>query len=336
MNRRHIALAEKVAFLSSPRSYPHQPDGVQVIETHLSFVFVAGNDVYKFKKPVNYPHLDLRSLADREANCAAEYRLNLRLASETYIGVSRLTISAQGDLALDGDGQTVDWLVHMNRLDQHDFLDVRIQAGTVSQSDVTRIAERLGVFYRDSVSVAEDVELYIAHLDQEQRINRDILAAPRFGLDSCLLSSLADEMETRRPAAHAAIRARAAQGLLREGHGDLRPEHVWLGEPLQIFDALEFNRAMRILDPFDEVNYLGLECALLGAGWIRPSLREKLEQFIPAPPRNLLAYLGAFRCVLRARICVAHLLDEIPMTPERWRPEAETYLRQAARELEVE
>ena len=123
------------------------------------------------------------------------------------------------------------------------------------------------------------------------------------------------------------IEKRIASGWIIEGHGDLRPEHVCLLPRPVIIDCLEFDRRMRILDPYDEVNFLGLECAMHGADWVGPLLLQTLEQRIGhAPPPGLLSTYTAFRAVLRARLCIAHLLDSSPMTPERWPRETRAYL----------
>ena len=91
---------------------------------------------------------------------------------------------------------------------------------------------------------------------------------------------------------------------------------------------------MRILDPFDEVNYLGLECAFLGAGWIRPQLLAVIDDVLGGrPPPRLMTCYSAFRHA-RARICLAHLDDEVPMAPERWPREARAYLLLAQEELD--
>src|SRR5690606_27479579 len=130
------------------------------------------------------------------------------------------------------------------------------------------------------------------------------------------------------------VRRRLADGRIVEGHGDLRPEHVCLTEPIQIFDALEFDLGMRVLDPFDEMNYLGLECALLGAGWIRTQLLEVLDSELGEPPQpRLMTFYSVFRATLRARICLAHLDDPGPVETERWLRKARVYLQFTQQEL---
>ena len=93
------ALRNKVAFLSRPQSYPGAPE-VEVKETRMSWVFLAGNRVYKFKKPVRYPYLDYSTRERRREICETEVRLNRRLAPDIYLGVGRLTMKGDGTLAI--------------------------------------------------------------------------------------------------------------------------------------------------------------------------------------------------------------------------------------------
>lgn len=328
-----VATWEKVRFLSSPEAYPGHP-AVTVLETHMSWVFLAGDLVYKFKKPVRYPFLDFTSLARRERHCAAELRLNRRLAPRVYRRLVALRLKRTGELALGGSGEPVEWLVEMERLSEGDMLDRRIKANTVSTDAVVAIGDKLGRFYAAARSERRRGRVYLEHLVTETAVNRKLLLLEgcpvRPGRAEPLLARVEKLLEAHAPA----IAARTADGLIVEGHGDLRPEHVHLGTELDIIDCLEFDRTMRLLDPYDEVNYLGLECEFLGAGWIRPILLDVVDDHLgghrPAP--RLLATYGAFRAVLRARICVAHLLDPEPMEAERWPGEAERYLELAERE----
>src|SRR5262245_34366218 len=107
-NRGH---EEVVRWLARREAYPHRPDRVEQIETHISQVFLAGPYVYKLKKPVRYDFLDFSTLAARERACREELRLNRRLAPDTYLDVIPITADAEGGFHLRGDGKVVDWLV---------------------------------------------------------------------------------------------------------------------------------------------------------------------------------------------------------------------------------
>jgi len=121
-----VSLARKVNFLIDPSAY--RLDGVEVdaIETHMSWVFLAGELAFKLKKPVKLSHVDFSTLAAREADCRAELRLNKPLAPDVYVRVARLTLNASNELMIDGAGETIDWLVVMRRLPSERMLDALI------------------------------------------------------------------------------------------------------------------------------------------------------------------------------------------------------------------
>src|SRR5450830_693690 len=115
-------LDAKVSFLSRPDAYRPSPGEVVCRETHMSWVFLVGERVYKLKKPVRFPYLDFSTLARREAACRAELRLNRALAPDIYLDVLPLVDTGAG-LSIGGDEAPVDWLVLMKRLDERDMLD---------------------------------------------------------------------------------------------------------------------------------------------------------------------------------------------------------------------
>lgn len=128
------------------------------------------------------------------------------------------------------------------------------------------------------------------------------------------------------------IRAREAAGLVVEGHGDLRPEHVCLTDPPVIFDRVETALELRVIDVFDEVGYLAAECRFLGRPELGHRLLADLEQAGFAPPSTGLQKLYAMiRLVTRARLAVDHLRDPSPSTPEKWPLRARAYLAEAMR-----
>src|SRR5579885_1694049 len=131
-------LAGKVAFLSEPKTYGSPAGGVVRRETHMSWVFLAGERVYKLKKPVRFPYLDFSTLARREAACRAELRLNRRLAPDVYLGVIPLT-ATEGKLALGDGGDVIDWLVVMRRLDEGGTLEHAIAEKTIKVWQLDRL-----------------------------------------------------------------------------------------------------------------------------------------------------------------------------------------------------
>ena len=226
------SLSDKVAYLLRGDTYAPPVAEVTRHETHMSQVFLAGDRVYKLKKPVQFPYLDFSTLARREAACRAELRLNRRLAADTYLGVVPLTQTVRG-LAIGGAGETVDWLVVMKRLDARAMLDRVIAEGRLQTWQLDRLAAVLVGFYRRASAVLISPAAHAAALRQSLAYNRRVLFDPRFALPAGSIRYV-DTMQRRflterRALLDARVRARR----IIDGHGDLRPEHICLGDPVQ-------------------------------------------------------------------------------------------------------
>ena len=324
------SLTEKVAFLSRADAYPHRVDQVIVRETHMSFVFLAGPRVYKLKKPVRFPYLDFSTLARREAACRDELRLNRRLAGDVYVDVTPLTAMRRG-LSLADPGETVDWLVVMRRLDERCMLDRAIAAGHVDERALDRLARLLAHFYRHAARVRMTGAAHMADWRKSLADNRRGLCDPRAQMPPGLVSFI-DGVQQRFLARYGQLlAARAAGGHIVDAHGDLRPEHIWLGKEPRIIDCLEFNDKLRANDPFDEIAFLELECERLGGAWVGRYLRRRLTCAAPnPPPPEVFTFYRCHRASLRARLAVAHLFEKEVRTSEKWPAQARSYLRLVA------
>ncbi|QGM99532.1 hypothetical protein F7D14_03735 [Methylocystis parvus] len=298
----------------------------------MSYVFLAGPRAFKLKKPVRYPFLDFSTLADRERNCREELRLNRRLTTDVYLGVVALTAGEAG-LALGGGGVVVDWLVEMRRLPRERMLDALICAHAADGETIGSICDALARFYEGAGRTSMNPADYAARFLREQALNRDILTRAEFGLAKARLSAL-DLLDARLAVNLKRLKARVDDGYVLDGHGDLRPEHICVVRPVAIFDCLEFNAALRQVDPFDEIALLGVECARLGAPrLLRGFAAELATRLGCAPPWDLVALYAGWRAALRARLCLAHLLEPSPRDPAKWRPLAGLYLDIAGRAL---
>ncbi|MDJ0951294.1 MAG: hypothetical protein QNJ94_20475 [Alphaproteobacteria bacterium] len=322
-----VTLADKVRFLSACQAYASRPRGVTVIETHMSWVFLAGERAYKLKKPVRYPFLDFSTLAAREADARKEIRLNRRLAPDLYLGVQPLTVDASGQLALDGQGRIVDWLVAMGRLPAARMLDQAIANGTVTRDRILAVAARLAEFYRSAAPAELEPSAYVEGFAREHDLNKEILTDPAFGLGDDRWAPVFKRMEHMLRAEAALLEARVERGHVVDGHGDLRPEHICLTDPPVVIDCLEFNRTLRLVDPFDELTFLALECGRLGADWVGQLIIDRCaESLQDRPCDRLFAFYRTYRACLRARLALSHLREPDPREPARWVPLARTYL----------
>jgi len=320
------SLADKVAFLRQPGSYPEPTRAVEAIETHMSWVFLTDAHAYKLKKPVRYDYLDFSTLEARRIDCDEELRLNRRLAPEVYLAVVPLMLDANGCLNLQ-HGQPVEWLVQMRRLPAERMLDSAIRRRAVAEGEVRGLARRLAAFYAGVAPEPISAEDYRRRLAAEIAWNLHELTAPEFGLPAQRVNRIA-EVQSAFLQSHAVLLdERVAQGRIVEGHGDLRAEHVCLmPEPL-VIDCLEFRRDFRIVDPLDELGSLVLDCTRLGmpeiGPWLLAAYAEASGDRWPAP---LLHFYLSCRASLRARLAIWHLRDDGRQPPEKWVRVAHEYL----------
>jgi aminoglycoside phosphotransferase family enzyme len=323
----------KLRFLLAPTSYADPPERVEVVQTHMSWLFFVGDRVLKLKKSVRHPFLDFSTLAAREFYCREELRLNARLAPGVYLGLLALQWS-DGRFALlpaerlSATGQTVDWLVLMRRLPQERMLDRMLAQGQVTPAHVDAVVAVLVGFYRSLSAVDLGATDYAAGFAREQAANREVLLRPQFELRGA--AQALDGLDAALVRRGALLHERAGSGRIVDGHGDLRPEHVCLLDPPVVIDCLEFNARLRQVDPFDEMAFLALECEMAGAPWIGPRLETGCTAALgDRPPEALMHLYTAHRAMLRARLSMAHLLDPQPHTPQKWQPRAQRYVDRA-------
>lgn len=329
-----FTLQEKVDALRDPANHRLPASSVEAIETHFSWVFLAGERAYKMKKPLHQGLQDFSTLERRRHYCREELRLNRRLAPHVYLGLVPLAADEDGRLRLDGRGEPVEWLVAMRRLAPGPMLDQRLLRGEACEDDMRRIAWQLAGFHRWQPRPRLDPTGHRLRLWQRVNECEATLRRPQWGLPRARLDTLLGALRAWLTAHTPLIEARAMAGCVLEAHGDLRPEHVWLGEPMAIIDALEFSKSLRLQDGADEVGFLALECERAGA----PALGEALldhyaEAGGDAAPRPLVHFYQALRAGERAGLAIAHLAESRYQGDPRWRRRALQYLRLAAHHL---
>lgn len=320
-------LRDKLRFLSDPATYPDAKGDVEAIETHMSWVFLTGDRVYKLKKPVKYSFLDFRTLEKRKQDVEDEIRLNSRLSPDVYLGMRTLRQAADGSLTLDGQGTIVDWLVEMRRLPEDRTLEALMAKDEVTRADIGRVVDVLSEFYRSLPPADIEADVLIGRFETEHSETAAVLSDPKMEMNSYRVAEVLREFNASFEIARPLLRDRIAAGRIVEGHGDLRPEHIFLTEPIEIIDCLEFSRRLRTLDPFEEITFLGLEAAQMGVGWVHGALYHGLSTALhDEVPPPLLAFYWRYRALLRARLALVHLSEPQVRKPAKWRPLARHYI----------
>ncbi len=248
--------------------------GIEVAETHISWVFLAEREVWKVKKSVSLGFLDFSTAEKRKAVCEAEVRLNRRLAPDVYRGVEPITLDASGRHRFGGSGAPVDWAVHMDRLADDDRADVRRREGRLTDAHVTRIAEHIAAFH--ARARWDEASARFGAVESITRIIRDNHELGREAAIDLLGETEAHAIETEQLAFlsdHSTLfEGRIANGHVREGHGDLRLEHVYLADDpsdedeIRVLDCIEFNDRFRFVDVCSDVAFLSMDLTYHGRG----------------------------------------------------------------------
>jgi aminoglycoside phosphotransferase family enzyme/adenylate kinase family enzyme len=286
--------------LAQPAMYGGGP--VAVHETHASWVFVAGERAYKVKKPVTLAFLDYGTLARRLAACREEVRVNRELAPDVYVGVRAIVRTAGGfALADEHAAGAVEYAVEMRSFDEAETLAGLIAAGTLTRERVRAVARRLAAFHRaapvvDGGGPREVLDMWLANV----RELADVSRALAWRVD------LMEGFGTAFVAAHEGeIERRGLAGLVRDGHGDLRCEHVLAREPVRVVDRVEFDPALRRTDVACDLAFLTMDLEALGQRWAADELVGAYRsEGVDPGSEALRSFYAAHRALVRAKVAL--------------------------------
>jgi len=304
MRRGRSPFERVVEALRHPRAYPHPVERVSVIQTHVSVVLLAGEFVYKLKKPVHFAFVDMSRLPERLHFCREEVRLNRRLSPDLYLGVVPITEGADG-IRVGGDGAPLEYAVHMRRLPEDRMMDRLLERGALGRPMVERLAELIADFHAraetgPAISRHGSPEavraLWEEHFAQTARFVGRTLS--RF--QDALLRATVHAWLTRK---HGELSARVAAGRIRDVHGDLRTSSVCFTEPIQVFDCLDFSARFRCSDVASEVAFLAMDLTLKGEASLAIAFaRRYVQRSGDAGVEALLPFYACYRACVRGKV----------------------------------
>ncbi|HKB53167.1 MAG TPA: hypothetical protein VKD22_04150 [Ramlibacter sp.] len=325
------SLDAKVAALRLAGAYDERPAGVESIETHMSWVFLTPAHVYKLKKPVRADGLDFGTAERRHFYCMEELRLNRRLARSVYLDVLPVRQAADGTIRTFGGGCIVDWVVMMRRLPAQLMLDHLLARREAQPVQLQRVAEQLAAFYLGLSPAVHDPAVYVQRLARTIDECEARLCDPELACDVAQVRAVCANLRSFMRRHEDVLAARVRAGRIVEGHGDLRPEHVWLGTPPAIIDCLEFSPVLRTVDSADEFGFLALECERAGAPELGRVLLSRAAALTgDMPPPRLVDFYQALRGCVWAGIALWHLKEPRYHGAPVWRERSSCYLELAA------
>lgn len=287
-----------ITALLDPAAYPHPVVAPRLIETHISWVILAGDYAYKLKKPLDLGFLDFSTLDKRERCCREEVRLNSRLAPDIYLGV--VTVAGVPP-QIGGEGPVLEWAVKMRAFPAEATLDREAEI-TVEQIDA--IADRVARFHGEIAAAPLESDFGTLAAVQAPVAENFRQLRALLPTQDALLQHLEtwSEAEGQRLAAHFAARKR--QGCIRECHGDLHLGNIaWVNDAPLIFDGIEFNPGLRYIDVISEVAFLCMDLAHRGLtplAW--RFLNRYLEHSGDYTGLSALHYYQVYRALVRAKV----------------------------------
>lgn len=318
---------ETLALLAAPAT--HGGVRPQRLDTHISTIFLAGDQAWKLKKAVRLPFLDFTSLDARRRACEAELAINRRAAPDLYLGVIAVTREADGTLALDGSGEAVDWLVHMRRFDQGTLFTQLLAAGQIDRHRINALTDAVWRFHgtapiRTDRGGTSGLRWVIDTNDASMAASPAILdpaeATALTELSRQWLHRLSPVLEDRR-----------ARGLVRQCHGDLHCGNICLFEDRPtLFDAIEFSEDIACIDVFYDLAFLLMDLDHAGhrplAGY---ALNHYLDLSGDYEGAGLLPLLLSLRAGVRAHVNATMAAAADPDRRGPLAAQAQSYLKAA-------
>lgn len=294
-----------VAALQDARRFPHAASGMRLIETHISWVLIAGDYAYKIKKALDLGFLDFTRLQARQFYCSEELRLNHRLAPDIYLDVT--PIGGTPDAPQIGAHPAIEYAVRMRSFTPENQLDFLLEQGGVLSQEMDGLAAALADFH-GSLAPAEMDSIYgtadsIQAVVQQNLEQLKALVAEE--VDSAFITDIIRATQVSYDQHREYFRLRHQQGFVRECHGDLHLANIALiGNRLVPFDGLEFNPALRWIDVMDEVAFLVMDILhVQRTGMAFRFLNAYLEITGDHSGVSVLHFYIAYRAEVRAKIC---------------------------------
>jgi aminoglycoside phosphotransferase family enzyme/predicted kinase len=286
--------------LSKPEAYPHPAPDIEVLETHISWVVLAGEFAYKIKKPVRLGFLDFSTLDLRRRFCEEELRLNRQWAPQIYLDV--VPISGTDDRPrVGGDGPSIEYAVKMLRFPQQAILAAELEAGRLTGDDMIEIAEMLAARHGQALQVRVKGEDAVLDVSAPMLENFDYLVDR---LEDGAYTSLKQWTETSLRSLDGVLRHRAEAGFVRECHGDLHLGNlVRLPAGIVAFDCIEFDAALRTIDVVSDVAFLVMDLVANGRRDLAYGfLNRYFECTGDYDGVRVLALYVVYHCLIRAKV----------------------------------
>ena len=322
-----------VEALMKPEAYDEDPGQIELVQTHISFVFLTKNFVYKVKKAVNLGFLDFTTLEKRRFFCEKELKLNRRLCGDMYVEV--VPINKSSIIKIKGKGVTVEYAVKMKRIPQEKMLSELLRKNKVDNELIGRIAKKIADFHSKAETnrrISEFGSLAIIKMnwtenfEQTEEYVGKTISMEDFQL---ICERISDFMKRHVPL----FEKRMKEGRVRDCHGDIHSGNIFVTDRVYIFDAIEFNERFRYSDVASDVAFLAMDLDFKERTDLSGFFVEKyIEYSGDSELTKLLPFYKCYRACVRGKVISFKLKDPNVRSKEKntARKEAKAYFKLAA------
>jgi len=305
-----------VEAMLKPETYSQDPGKIELIQTHISFVFLTKNHVYKVKKAVNFGFLDFSTLDKRHLFCEKELELNRRLCPEIYLEV--VPIKKSNTIKVNGDGETIEYALKMKRLPQERIMTVLLKEHKINKKTIDEIAQIVAKFHsraQTNPEISQFGSLKIVRTNWDENFSQTTkyinhtISQLEFQYIQTNINAFMEEKK-------ALFESRISNNRIRDCHGDLHSGNIFITDNICIFDAIEFNDRFRYSDVASDVAFLAMDLDFqhqsdLALYFIKQYLAYSKDQQL----FQLLAFYKCYRAYVRGKV-ISFRIDDPNITPE--------------------
>ena len=297
-------LPELIQALLNPEAYPVETPPIELVQTQISYVFLAGNNVYKIKKPVDFGFLNYSTLEKRLYYCKKEIELNRRLCPDAYLGVVPIAFDGKC-YRIGGDGTAVEYAVHMRRLPGEVMMDALLEQNKVTTEMIDRVAKIIADFHSKAATSVEISEIgginAVIKNTSENFEQTETYIGTTISADAYrhIKTYTENFIQTNAQLFH----KRADDGRIRDCHGDLHAAHICFCDTICIYDCIEFIDRLRYTDVAADVAFLAMDLDRyrrfdLADAFVNAYVKESGDTEL----RQLLNFYKCYRAYVRGKV----------------------------------
>jgi len=323
----HEFKADVVRAMMSPEAYDEDVKKIEMVQTHISYVFLTGNYVYKIKKPVNFGFLDFSTLENRKFFCEKEFELNKRLCGDMYVAVVPINRS-KGQIKIKGAGGVVEYALKMRQMPQESMMSNLLKKNKIDEKIIGKIAKIIADFH-SKAETNEKISKYGSIENISYIWNENFDQTVEFigkTIDKDKFDFIKDKVNNFIKNNKNLFEKRISEGKIRDCHGDLHSGNIFIADKIYIFDCLEFNDRYRCSDVILDIAFFTMDLDLNGREDLSKYFVEKyVESSGEKELFKLLKFYECWRAYVRGKVMSLKLNDL--HVNEREKEEAEMMAR---------